>query len=633
MKRILLTSLILFAAFLLNGQSVHFGTTAVSGEDEFKSYYSEEVNTGSYLGASNSFPVNTVVTVTNPGNGKTVSVTIVKRLSQPGLFLVLSPEAGKAISFPENDVLDLQVVEKRKNDDVFTSYAEDRAFSRDPDLNPSAELTGKETDPKVVDTAETVKAESPVEVGKNESVEKTDTDSKENLIADVSEIQSSPNKDASDTEIVVKEPETAINPPEANIDEYIPPVVMNSEGTAFEDGYDPLVLLKKEENGPAKEESVSPDEVPLPQEFDDQDLPEFYQQERSDGDNKKPTAEKKSPVILDKPEVALGSEELDSELLDPTVDDLLISETAEEETSKSGNVLSDLTVSEPSVGDIPENVRETIVMVPDEEMKPEKLDTTVFNEPYVDVPAVKKEDPPVIYTFDGEEDSNLVLADDTSVIEPLETVENKGAETPVIIEALSDEQEVVDKTTLDDSVSEPVTPEVPMEEDVVALVDKEADKKVKEKEKAPEIVDEVIVNLPKEEPKEQKPVEKPPENVIYFLTPGDFRPPPASPEKKEKEKSVKPKLVERRELEDMIVKELHNGGSYLQLGTYSSIDVLYSTIKSLDGSYPSIVLTMGDGENQLYKLLIGPITRDEKGLITTRFRSLGFGDAFLYSSH
>ena len=128
-----------------------------------------------------------------------------------------------------------------------------------------------------------------------------------------------------------------------------------------------------------------------------------------------------------------------------------------------------------------------------------------------------------------------------------------------------------------------------------------------------------------------------PENVIYFLTPGDFRPPPPSEEKRDKEKEkVKEKTivalpVERSELEDMIVSELRNGGYYLQLGRYSSVDVLYSQIEQISDSYPSIVLTEGNREDQTYKLLIGPISRDEKGVVMTRFRGLGYGDAFLYT--
>ncbi|MBB6480608.1 SPOR domain-containing protein [Spirochaeta isovalerica] len=611
MKRILLTSLMICTALFLYGQSVHFGTTAVSGEDEFKSYYSEERTTGSYLGASNSFPVNTVVAVTNPGNGKTVSVTIVKRLRQPGLFLVLSPEAGEALSFPDNDVLDLQVVEKRQNEDLMTSYAEDRAFSSDPDLNPSAELT-----------------EAPAAAGEAAESETAAAGTiEEPTLSDASEVLVNPPADITESP---EAPEVAVSaesaPPEADIDEYIPPVLMNSEGTAFEEGYDPLVLLDSGGETPAltddKAGEYNQDELPLPEEFSENDLPETFEPYDLPGaeGEKSESAEPAEP-IADEPVLALKSDDIDSEILDTTVDDLLIFEPVKPEEGEAGSDLADALVSEPAVGEMPEDLRETIVMVPDLELEPETLDETVLNEPYVSVPELEEEDPPEVISYLADDDSiSVTTLDDSAValVEPEEEIETVS-EPPVIIE---------------------------MEEDFVETPEKKPEKKP-EKEKAPEVVEEVIVSAPEETAEPEvltdeltmtSPAEEPEGNVIYFLTPGDFRPPPKSEEKPEtdkvpEEKTVEPKLVERTELEHLIVRELHNGGSYLQLGTYSNIDVLYSTIKSINDSYPTIVLTVGSGENQLYKLLIGPITRDEKGIVITRFRSLGYGDAFLYSPH
>jgi len=572
MKRIFISTLIICTALALYGQSVHFGTTAVAGDDEFKSYYSEEGSTGAYFGASNSFPVNTVVAVTNPGNGKTVSVTIVKRLRQPGLFLVLSPEAGEALSFPENDVLDLQVVEKRKYSEVFSSYAEDRAFSNDPDINPSAEL-----------------AEAPAPV---EEIPE------EEPLGELSEVVASADP--------VDEEESL--PPEADINEYIPPVLMDGEGSTFDEGYDPLVLL---EEGISEENITAEEDLPLPEEFSDRDLPDSFEPElpSEEGENREEPAE----PLADEPALALESEELESDRFDTTVEDLLIFEPAEPEDGAPEGELAEAGVTEPSVGEIPLDERETIVMVPDLELEPEILIDDITNEPFVEVPEYEEETPAEIIAYVPDSDlASITGLDDSesSVIEPEEEVEDLTFEPgPVIIE-----------------------------EDFVELSDKKPEKKP-EKEKAPIVVEDAIVPVPYEEELTMTTTTEEPEgNVIYFLTPGDFRPPPKSEEKIEKveeqeEKTVEPKLVERTELEHLIVRDLRNGGSYLQLGVYSSVDVLYSTIKSINESYPAIVLTTGDGDSQMYKLLIGPITRDEKGIVMTRFRSQGYGDAFLYSPH
>ncbi|MBN2655844.1 MAG: hypothetical protein JXR86_02185 [Spirochaetales bacterium] len=624
MKRIFLTSLIISTALFLYGQSVHFGTTAVSGDDEFKSYYSEERSTGSNLGASNSFPVNTIVTVTNPGNGKAVSVTIVKRLRSPGLFLVLSPEAGEALSFPEKDVLDLQVVENRINEEALTDYAEDRAFSRDPDVNPSAELAEavEETLSEPVLTGPAVTEETvPEEV---QAIDATEA------------AVESPADFTDEIELASIPAESDSIEPEADIDEYIPPVVLDSEGSFYETGYDPLVLLESgEKMAPAgDEESVLQEELPLPEEFSDSDLPETFEPdwpaEQSD------IAEEPVSPIAEEPVITLESEDLESDLFNPSVDDLLIFEPVKPENEETGTGLADADVSEPAVGELPENLRETIVMVPDLGIEPEILETAVLNEPFVSVPVTEElEEPEVIsYIPDDGTGSSGSLNDDIALYEPEENIE---------FETFPDEPAVIE-----------------MEEDFVevAEVPEKKPEKKPEKEKAPAVVEEILVPVPEEvgevivaAPAEEtepfiereeltmtSPVEEPEGNVIYFLTPGDFRPPPKSevkpePDKVPEEKTVEPKMVERSELEHLIVRELHNGGSYLQLGTYSDVEVLYSTIKSINESYPAIVLTMGSGNNQLYKLLIGPITRDEKGIVVTRFRSLGYGDAFLYSPH
>lgn len=560
-----MTFLILSAA-LLYSQSVHFGTAAVSGEDEFSSYYSDEIATGKYVGASNSFPRSTVVTVTNPGNGKSVSLTIVKRLSQPGLFLVLSPEAGSAIGFPDDDVLDIQAVERRKNDEVFSSYAEDRPFSEDPDLNPSAELTSAVTP---IDTA-------------GEAVAEEAADPTETLAL------------SADVEITAEEePEVEAEPPvESSVNEYIPPVVMNSEGTAFEEGYDPLVLLDTGEDSEPKEiveiiddplalaetitGSVEEPSIPLPEKFDESDLPDSFDPGLPGEEEEAEVVEAAEPAISE-PVFALESEDLDPDSLETSIDDLLISEPVAPEGDTGVGGLTGITVSEPEIGELPADERETVVMIPELELDAEVLDLETVTEPEIGLP----EETPALIIPEIEE---------IVIIEP--EAEPEIDETPV-----TEEQEPI-------------------------LV---------EPEPLPETEEELLTMT--------MPAEETPENVIYFLTPGDFRPPPRTEKKEEKEKAkeeekkVVPLTVERSELEHMIVRELRNGGSYLQLGTYSSVDVLYSTIESISDAYPTIVLTMGERDSQIYKLLIGPISRDEKGIVITRFRSLGYGDAFLYSPH
>ena len=92
-------------------------------------------------GASSSFTRNTVVEVTNPQNGRTIEVTIVKRAPRPGVFLVLSGQAGEALAFPADQVIPVQV---RVVVDKEESGYDSRFESSDPDVNPAVNLPDSE---------------------------------------------------------------------------------------------------------------------------------------------------------------------------------------------------------------------------------------------------------------------------------------------------------------------------------------------------------------------------------------------------------------------------------------------------------------------------------------------------------
>jgi len=120
------------------------------------------------------------------------------------------------------------------------------------------------------------------------------------------------------------------------------------------------------------------------------------------------------------------------------------------------------------------------------------------------------------------------------------------------------------------------------------------------------------------------------DNVIYFLTPSDFRPPTGPVTVKENAEEIVPVLVERSSLEKFIVNQLKNGSSYIQLGAYTSPESIYEEILSIEDRYPMVVWTENGRNGTLYKLLVGPLTRDETGVLTYRFRSTGYSDLFLF---
>jgi len=91
--------------------------------------------TGMYA-ASNAFPKNSRVTVTNPDTGKAVDVLVLERLEDNNLFLVLSAEAAESIGIEFGDIFYGNISEKEN----ISSFREDELpFNPDPDVNPSAD--------------------------------------------------------------------------------------------------------------------------------------------------------------------------------------------------------------------------------------------------------------------------------------------------------------------------------------------------------------------------------------------------------------------------------------------------------------------------------------------------------------
>ncbi len=112
-----------------------------------------------YYGASNAFPLNADVVVTNTENGKSVDVTILKRLDSANVFIALSPEAGEKIGVRRGQVVSGSMAVKGSAKAV---QPVDRGVSRDPEINPAGggdkelaliqeyiqtELSGKDAEP------------------------------------------------------------------------------------------------------------------------------------------------------------------------------------------------------------------------------------------------------------------------------------------------------------------------------------------------------------------------------------------------------------------------------------------------------------------------------------------------------
>ena len=132
-KKVLLFLFMLFISISVFAGSFWEGSITIAN-------YGDLPDKGFY-GASNAFPLNTAVVVTNPENGTTVEVTIVKRLDNANAFIALSSDAGKRIGLKRGEMvsgtMSVQTPES-------STHSSDLVNNRDPEVNHNNE--GKDSE-------------------------------------------------------------------------------------------------------------------------------------------------------------------------------------------------------------------------------------------------------------------------------------------------------------------------------------------------------------------------------------------------------------------------------------------------------------------------------------------------------
>lgn len=126
MKRWMPVLCIALLATSLSGASAWEGSAMMSAYGEFPD--------SGYYAACNSFPRNTAVEVVNLENGKSVTVIVTKGLENPGIFLLLSPEAAKALSMEPGSLSRVRVSAPRN---IAETPPAGSGPGVDPDFNPS----------------------------------------------------------------------------------------------------------------------------------------------------------------------------------------------------------------------------------------------------------------------------------------------------------------------------------------------------------------------------------------------------------------------------------------------------------------------------------------------------------------
>ncbi len=128
-KRLLLLVL-MFIAATVTAQSNWQGTAVVGRFGEFPP--------GGLFASSNAFPLNTMVDVTNTTTGRTVRVVVVSRVSDSGVFMVLSDDAAEALQVSSGRGAVVRAEPVRLPGMTSVGPNQDLPFHRDPDINPAA---------------------------------------------------------------------------------------------------------------------------------------------------------------------------------------------------------------------------------------------------------------------------------------------------------------------------------------------------------------------------------------------------------------------------------------------------------------------------------------------------------------
>jgi hypothetical protein len=119
------------AFLLLPGASVWEGAAAVSSNGELPE--------GGYYVATNSFPRNTVVEITNLETSKTIRVIVAVGLESPGLLAIVSRDAAEAIGMRNRAIGRIRMT--MPSDPIaFSRFIEGLGSSGDPDFDPQASI-------------------------------------------------------------------------------------------------------------------------------------------------------------------------------------------------------------------------------------------------------------------------------------------------------------------------------------------------------------------------------------------------------------------------------------------------------------------------------------------------------------
>ena len=594
--RFFLAVTLLCCSGMLFAESVWEGSAAVGRYGEFPA-------TG-YYAATNAFPRNTALVVKNLDNGNTSSVIVVDRVSQPGLFMLLSRDAAKELGLSDSDITQVRVVIEKKSTDLPSVVEDDMAFSPDPDLNPAVSASGVEDLAFLEDYIEDEPPEAEID---EETVEpetilpplEEQPEEEETVEEIVEEVPPAPVLKTEEMETKIPQQRTS----DFNLTE-VPETPEVAKSEVVLSGFDSDSLIAPPTRSVSRSVKVAPE--PTVAEAAPVGQPETVE------------AAPEVPGYSDIPQVPYPPERVVASAFEAPEDPFFeapesISEEVEE---TNGLSVESFALVEPSEERL---VSLVVASVPEEPVvaETEKPRITGYTAPsellfemaYADIPEVPVPDVPEIsgaYLASASEAEEFTIAD---IPAPPEIVtEEQGEEEIVFAEPAEEETPAEVSEVPEVVVEEKGVPEEPKPEDLP--VPGEIDLYLEPAEmRPPEPIEEIAIV--EEEPPAEPPVMEEPEVT----------------EETEEEPEAEVSAVAYGRF--TVSAELVPARYYLQLGVFSEEGTARGAAARIGEGYPITIQKTASGEDARYKLFVGPLSPDESGALLYRFRSAGYRDAFV----
>jgi hypothetical protein len=575
-----------------------------------------------YYAATNSFPKNTVVDITNLETGKSIRAIVSSGLNTPGLLAVLSPDAAGRIGLAAKTIGRIRMTQPQ-DPIAFSRFTEGLVASGDPDYDPEAMLAGDEA---ARAEAEAV-AESPS--GRVSALSRSSPSAFRNDEAEEADspygFDSPSGVDYSDYAAYshgsIVDMEAGSPPPR---EPQAPPA------DAWEDDWD-----ERAYSGYSPDDADSPEKTsyriweeggsvgePEPR------VPSRTSPSRQEAESAAPPEDPWSRAW----ETGEGGESQGQEAAQSNLLAEARSSARAEGTESSARARVQVQQPPPPPPPAPGTVE--YILVPAEQRPPAHQGPDPALSPTVPPlgPSVRQDPPPEPYL------------DESLFIDSIEKM-RKDQERARAAEAAK------------------AAEERRAAEAAAKAAEERARAAEAAKAEAPQKADEVVVLLNTEEPQGQwvdpiadlPPPREPPPDVLVQSPEeageprGPWVEPIAAPPPQEPKEPPKPapKLAEAPpqrgpeagsgalgtfSVPVNIITELEKGKYYVQLGAYRSAASVESALLKIDPKYPLNVQNSGSADTPLYRLLVGPVNLGESGALVQRFKGSGYRDAYIRSN-